>query len=98
MLLPAFHTWRSCLSSQRWTACLGCPCSCVDLNLALSDCETRLFTKAPAAPRSHREPLLVRGRKPPGSTQNTSCSRGCIPGAEAPGLSLEEVTGRRDLA
>lgn len=60
MLLPAFHTWRSCLSTQRWTACLGCPCSSVDLNLALSDCETRLVTKAPAAPRSHREPLLVR--------------------------------------
>lgn len=77
-------------------ACRPRPCSCVDLNLALSDCKTRVFTKI-LATSSRREPLLAREeatRQPPG----WKLILGVHPQSRSTWAELEKVMGRRDPA
>lgn len=84
-LLPALSAWRCCLSWKR-TACRPRSCSCVNLNLALSDCKTRVFTKV-VTTSSRTESPSWQGRRPLGSPQDGSYSWGCTPRVEAPRLS-----------
>lgn len=94
--MPALPAWRRCLSQKR----MGCrprPCSCVDLNLALSGCKTWVFIKILATrPPTHRAlPGKGGGHEAAPRMQATP---GGVPQSRSPWAELERVMGRRDPA